>query len=319
MNITILGAGAYALGLALRFNKNSNKIIIWSKVKEEIDILTKTKMNEKALPNVKMPANFIYTTNANKAIDGSDLIIIAVATKFISDVCDIIKPYVKNKHIIIASKGIEQDTYNFAADIVKKKLKTKNLGVISGPTFAKDMATEEKLALTLATKNNKTKELVYKALVNKKLVLEYSKDILGVELCGVLKNIIAVASGILSGLNASESAKAMFLTKSLNETRNLINKLGGSKETILTYAGFGDILLTCTSKSSRNYSFGKLIGENKSKNILNEYLQSNTVEGVYTLKGVYELLKKKNIKSLFINDIYDIVFNDKNPDILLDL
>ena len=109
MNVTILGAGAYALGLALRFNRNKNKIIIWSAIKEEIDGLTKTKMNERALPGVKMPGNFVYTENVEKAIDGSDLVVIAVATKFISSVCDQIKPFVKNKHILIASKGIEQE------------------------------------------------------------------------------------------------------------------------------------------------------------------------------------------------------------------
>ena len=143
MNITILGAGAYALGLALRFNKNKNKIIIWSAVKEEIDVLTKTHKNEKALKGVTMPNNFIYTENIEKAIDGSDIVVLAVATKFLSSVCDRIKPYIKDKHIIIASKGIEQDTYMFASSIVRKKLKTKKLATISGPSFAKDMANDE--------------------------------------------------------------------------------------------------------------------------------------------------------------------------------
>ena len=139
LNITILGAGAYALALALKFNKNKgNKIVIWSKVKEEIDTLTKTKMNKNALPNVKMPNNFIYTTNEKKALEKSDIVVIAVATKYLSSVCKLIKPYVKDKHIVIASKGIEQDTYNFASNIVKTCLNTKRLCTISGPSFAKD-------------------------------------------------------------------------------------------------------------------------------------------------------------------------------------
>lgn len=317
MNITILGAGAYALGLALRFNKNTNKIIIWSKVKEEIGVLSKTKMNERALPGVKMPNNFIYTTNAEKAIEGSDIIVIAVATKFISSVCDEVKPYIKDKHIVIASKGIEQDTYNFASNIVRSKLNTKRLCTISGPSFAKDMALDELIGLSLATTNNKTKEVVVKAFSSDTLKVRTTKDFLGVELCGTLKNIIAITSGMLDGMKVSESTKAMFLTESLNDARKLIRKLGGNEKTILSYAGFGDILLTCTSENSRNYSFGKLIGSGAPKKKLDEYLKNNTVEGVYTLESVYGLIKSKRVSMPFIDFVYDVVFEHrKSSDIL---
>lgn len=313
MNITILGAGAYGLGLALRFNKNKNRIIVWSKVKEEIDVLTKTKMNEKALPGVTMPNNFVYTTNTQKAIDGSDIVVIAVATKYLSSVCDEIKPFVKDKHIVIASKGIEQDTYSFASNIVKTKLKTKKLCTISGPSFAKDMACDELVGLSLATTNNKTKEAVIKALSSDTLKIRATNDFLGVELCGTLKNIIAVAAGMLDGMMVSESTKAMFLTESLNDVRLLIKKLGGNEKTILSYAGFGDILLTCTSESSRNYSYGKLIGEEKTKEELDNYLNNNTVEGVYTLKSIYGLIKSKRVKMPFIDFIHDVVFDYRKP------
>lgn len=317
MNVTILGAGAYALGLALRFNKNKNKVIIWSAVKEEIELLNKTKMNEKALPNVKMPNNFVYTTNAKKAIQGSEIVVIAVATKFLSSVCDTIKPYVKDKHIVIASKGIEQETYNFASNIVKTKLKTKKLCTISGPSFAKDMATDELIGLSLATTNGKTKEKVLQALSSDTLKIRPTNDFLGVELCGTLKNVIAITSGMLDGMNVSESTKAMFLTESLNDTKNLIKKLGGNEKTIMSYAGFGDILLTCTSTSSRNYSFGKLLGSGVSKKELDKYLKNNTVEGVYTLKSIYGLIKTKRVKMPFIDFVYDVVFGHrKSADII---
>lgn len=317
MNITILGAGAYALGLALRFNKNKNKIIIWSAVKEEIDVLTKTHKNEKALKGVTMPNNFIYTENIEKAIDGSDIVVLAVATKFLSSVCDKIKPYIKDKHIIIASKGIEQDTYMFASSIVRKKLKTKKLATISGPSFAKDMATDELVGLSLATTNNKTRDIVIKALSSDTLKIRPNKDFLGTELCGTLKNVIALAAGMLDGINASESTKAMFLTESINDTRKLIRKLGGNEKTIMSFAGFGDILLTCTSKSSRNYTFGKMLGGGSSKKELDEYLSQTTVEGVYTLESVYGLIKQKRVKMPFINFIYDVVFGyRKKEDII---
>lgn len=312
MNITILGAGAYALGLALRFNKNKdNKIIIWSAVKEEIDTLTKTKMNEKALPKIKMPNNFIYTSNIEKALDGSDIVVIAVATKFLRSVCKTIKPYVKDKHIVIASKGIERDSNEFASNIVKNELKTKKLCTISGPSFAKDMAKDELVGLSLATTNIKTKEMVIKSLSSDTIKLRPTKDFLGVELCGTLKNVIAIISGMLDGMKVSESTKAMFLTESINDTKKLIKKLGGNERTITSYAGFGDILLTCTSTSSRNYSFGKLLGSESNKKKLDEYLKNNTVEGVYTLESIYGLIKSKRVSMPFIDFVYDVVFGHR--------
>lgn len=317
VNITILGAGSYALALALRFNYNKNKIIIWSKVKEEIDVLTKTKMNEKALKNVKMPSNILYTTNIEKALDGSNIVVLAVATKYLKSVCLEIKPYVKDKHIVIASKGIDRESNLFASNIVKDVLKTKKVCTISGPSFAKDMASNGLIGLSLAATNRYTKDDVIKSLESDILKIRPTKDFIGVELCGTMKNVIAVASGILSGMNIIESTKAMFLTESINDVRILIRKLKGNEKTILSFAGIGDILLTCSSESSRNYSFGKMIGQGKSTKELKEYLDNNTVEGVYTLKSVYDLIKKKNINAPFICLIYDIVFNGKDANDLV--
>ncbi len=317
MNVTILGAGAYALGLALRFYENNNRVIVWSKVKEEIDELSKTRMNSKALKDVKMPSGIAFTTNTEKALDGSNVVVLAVSTKYLSSVCEEIKPYVKGKHIVIASKGIEQDTYMFASEIVKSILRTKMLCTISGPSFAKDMAKDELIGLSLATTNNKTKEVVMKALSSDTLKIRPTNDFLGVELCGTLKNVIAVIAGMLDGMNVSESTKAMFLTESINDTRKLIRKLGGNEKTIMSFAGFGDILLTCTSTSSRNYTYGKLIGANKNKKELESYLENNTVEGVYTLKSIYGLIKKRKVEMPFIDFVYDVVFGYRRTNEIL--
>lgn len=317
MNVTILGAGAYALGLALRFNKAKNKVIIWSKVSSEIDELNKTKMNNKALPGVKMPGNIIYTTNTKMAIEGSNIVVIAVATKFVRSVCEEIKPYVKDKHIVIASKGIEQDTNMFASNVVKEVLKTKKLCTISGPSFAKDMAGGDLIGLSLATTNGLTKKCVLKSLGKANLKLRVTNDFIGVELSGTMKNVIAVAAGMLDGMNVSESTKAMFLTESINDVRHLIKKFKGNEKTIMSFAGFGDILLSCTSESSRNYSFGELVGKQTSKEELENYLKTNTVEGVYTLKSIYGLIKSKRIKLPFVDLVYDVVFGYQNPEYII--
>lgn len=317
MNVTILGAGAYALSLAIKFNKNTKNIVVWSALESEIDELSKTKMNKKALGNIIMPSNIVFTSDIKKALENSKIVVIAVSTKFVSSVCDTIKPYIKDKHIIIASKGIEQNTCSFASDIVKTKLKTNKLCTISGPSFAIDMARDELVGLSLATKNRKTKELVIKALSSNTLKLRVTNDFIGVELCGTLKNIIAVTSGILDGMNVSKSTKAMFLTESINDTRKLIKKFGGNEKTIMSFAGFGDIFLTSTSETSRNYSYGKLIGLKESNDKKDNYLKSNTVEGVYTLKSIYELIKKKKLDMPFIDLIYKVVFENKSIDDIL--
>lgn len=314
MNITILGAGAYALSLAIKFNKNKNKIIVWSKVEDEINSLNQTHTNEKALPNIKMPDNIIYTTDTKLALKNSKIVVLAVATKYLPSVCEEIKPYVKDKHIIIASKGINEEYLDFASSIVKTILKTKRLCTISGPSFAIDMAHDELVGLSLATTNYRTNEIVTKALSSDTLKLRKTKDFIGLELCGTMKNVIALIAGMLEGLKASESTKAMFLTESMNDIKKLIKKLGGNERTILSYAGFGDIILTCSSSTSRNFTYGKMIGEGKTKEEKQEYLKHNTVEGIYTLKSVYTLIKAKRIKMPIINIIYSICEEEIKPE-----
>lgn len=314
MKVTILGAGAYALALALKFNKNTSNITIWSKVDSEIKELMLHKTNKKSLPSIIMPINFTYTNDLENAVKNSKIIVIAVATKYIRGVCDELKKYIsKTQHIVIASKGIEPKTKLFASKIVKQILNTNKICTISGPSFAKDMALDYPIGLSLAANNLATKKIVAKMLTSNTLKISTTNDFIGIELCGTMKNIIAIASGILDGLKLSESTKALFLTESLNDIRKLIIKFGGKEKTILSFAGFGDIILTCTSISSRNYTYGKLIGEKNKKTQLS-YINKNTIEGVDALKSVYELLYDKKIKYPYIDIIYKITFGKSEPE-----
>lgn len=317
MKITILGAGAYALGLASKLNQNYKDIVIWSKVKSEIDVLKKTRTNEKAIPNFKLPSNIKFTTNLDIATKDSEIIIIAVATKYIQSVCEELKQFITNQHVVIASKGIEETSCKFASKLVIDILNTKRICTISGPSFAKDMVTKEAIGLSLAATNTTTKKVVSEAFSSSNLKIRSTNDFVGVELCGTMKNIIAIASGILDGMKASESTKAMFLTECLNDVRKLIRKFGGNEKTILSYAGFGDIILTCSSTSSRNYKYGKLLGENKSSKLLNKFLEENTVEGINTLKSIYKLVKSKKIKYPFLDLIYKVTTLKEKPEKLV--
>ncbi len=318
MKVAVLGSGAYGLSLALMFNKNTSDITIWTKFEEEKNLLEKNKEHKKVLKGVKLPDNFKYTTDMKEAVNGATLILIAVPAGFVDDVSKELKKYIKvDQHVVIGSKGIEQDTCLFVTDVFKKYIKTTKLAVISGPSFAVDIASNSPIGLSIGSKNKDTVALVKSLLANDTLKLRATKDLIGIQICGSIKNVIAIASGILEGMGTTDSTQAMFITESLNDIKNLIKALGGSKKTILSFAGFGDILLTCTSKQSRNFTFGYMIGSGKSKKEIDEYLSTTTVEGLYTLKSIYKLLHNKSVKMPIIDLIYNIIFKDYDKKELL--
>lgn len=318
MKVTVLGAGAYGLSLALMLNKNNCSITVWSPFKEEVSDLKKYRENKRSLKGVKIPDNINFSYNMESSIKNSELILIAVPAGFCDDVFSKLKNYLnkKEQHLCIATKGIEQDTCLFIVDVLNKYIKTKNVSVISGPSFAIDIANSVPIGLTIASDNSETKKIVKDALANETLKLRESDDIIGTEICGSIKNVIAIAAGMISGMGLPESTQAMFVTESLHDIKNLIKALGGKEKTILSFAGFGDLLLTCTSSKSRNYSLGYLIGSKKSKKEIEEYINNNTIEGLYTLKSIHKLIKNKKVSIPIIDLIYDIIFNDLDHECL---
>lgn len=318
MKVTVLGTGAYGLALASILIENKNEVVMWTTFEEEKEELIKTKKSSK-LEGFILNDNISITTNLKEAIENSNLIVLAIPTAFITNVCKDLKKYIKsNQHICIASKGIEQDTCLFIHDMVKKQIQTKNIGAISGPSFAIDLVKKVPVGLSVASKNKKTINMIQEAFSNDHFKLYPTTDIIGIEVCGSIKNIIAIASGMIDGMNYPISTQALLITESLHDIKSLIHALGGNKKTVLSFAGFGDILLTCTSKKSRNYSFGRLIGSNASLEEIEEYKSKNTVEGLYTLKSIYKLIKNKKIDIPTIDIIYDIVFKNEKIDKLIE-
>lgn len=314
MNIAILGAGAYALALSEMFVRNgNNSITMWTKIQEEYDTLVRERCNKRVLVDYKVNSKVKFTLNIEKAIRGADLIVIAVPVKFARNtIAEFEKFYNKKQHICIACKGIEQDSLSFVSTIVSKTIKTKKIGVISGGTFAIDMTKGVPVALTLASKNVGTSKIIKKTMENDILKVEITKDVFGVEMYGAIKNVIAIASGMIDGLNYPDSTKCMFITKALNDVMNLIYSFGGNKKTILTYAGIGDLLLTCNSSKSRNYTLGKMYGMNLDMKAIHEYINNNTVEGLYTLKAIYNLVLKSGKKVAIIDIIYGIIYRNED-------
>ncbi len=317
MKTCVLGTGAFGVGLALSLYENNHEVTMWTKFEDEKEYLVKHRKSP-TLPNVSIEENITFTTNLKEAVNGKDFIIIVVPAGAVRGVVDELKNYIKeNQHICIASKGIEQETCKFVYDVVKEYIDTDKIAVISGPTFAIDVANKVPVGLSLASTNEETISITKQALENKHIKLRETSDILGVEVCGSIKNVVAIASGILSGMNLPISTQAMLITESANDIKELIDALGGNRNTILSFAGFGDILLTCTSEKSRNFTLGNLIGSKAPKREITNYIKTNTIEGLYTLTSISKLIEEKNICMPIVNLLNDIIYNDKPVEDLL--
>ncbi|MBO4601307.1 MAG: NAD(P)H-dependent glycerol-3-phosphate dehydrogenase [Bacilli bacterium] len=318
MKIAMLGTGAYSLALSLMLSKKKeNNIMLWTENQKVHDEFKRTKRLDTIFPDRVFPENIDITTSYEETIQDAELIFIACAAKFVDLVCGSIKPfYNKNIPICIASKGIEERTGSFLSDIVKNTLNADSIAVLSGPTFAIDMANNEPIALALASTNEYTAKIIKDNLAGDTLKLRETNDLIGIQICGSIKNVIAIASGIVKGLGYAESTLAFLINESLHDIKYLIDELGGDKKTVLSFAGVGDLLLTCTSTKSRNYSFGYIVGSTKDPEQIDEFLKTHTVEGYYTLSSIYKLVRTKHIDLPIINLIYDIIMNGKDPNLL---
>ena len=315
MKIGILGCGAYGLALSSVLDK-SNDVVMWTKFEEEMNNLKETRSNDKVLPGYKLDSNIDITTDLASCLNNSDLLIIVIPILFFEETIISMKPYIKDQNILIATKGITTDGL-MAHEVVKKYLDTEKVGILSGPTFAIDLVSKNIAGFSIATKSSETKEVVDKAFIKDNLRIEYITDLVGTEICGSIKNVLAISAGILSGLKSNESGQAMVITGMINEIKNILVGLKADPYTILSLAGIGDIFLTCTSTKSRNFSLGKLIGEGKSNEEIDNYMENTTVEGVYTLKAMKNLLDNNGLVSKDIDIIYNIVFSNRDPKDLL--
>ena len=312
MKVAILGTGAYGMALASIFYNNKLKVNMWTNSEEERDLLVNSGRSDKI--DYIIPKDIIISTDMKEVIGGSSIIVIAVPSKFVRSTIQEMKKYYNYEVICIASKGLEDTTRMLLYDVVRSEINTSSIAVISGGTFASDVVKEVPIGLSIATRSKKAKTVIMKAMKNNYVKLRPTRDIIGVSICGSLKNVIAIASGMINGMGYPISTSTLLITEALNDIKNLSHALGGSKKTILSFAGFGDILLTCTSDKSRNYSLGYLIGKGASKKEIDEYIESTTIEGLNTLISIKKLLRSEKIRMPIINLIYDIIYGDKEPE-----
>lgn len=316
--IGILGTGAYGIALAKMFHENNCDITMWTKFEEEAKMLLETRMNSKVLPNVYINDEIKITIDLKLVCQNSDILVICIPSQFVKNTIEEIKNLVSDNVIFcMASKGIDNETGKFMTDLLLEYFDSSRITIVSGPSFAIDMVSLQPTGLSIAGSNFENMNLVIKNLENRYLRIIPTYDVIGVSICGAIKNVMAIASGMLSGFNANPSCNAMFLTEAIHDIKSLIRELGGNNRTIMSYAGIGDLLLTCTSVKSRNFTFGYNLVTKTKEEVL-EYRNNTTIEGLDTLVAIKKLLSIRNVNMPIIDVIDDIINNKENPKTLLE-
>lgn len=312
MKIGIIGTGAYSIGIALNLAKRKdNKIMLWSENKALVDEFQNSG-KVKDIYDKNLPKNIDITSIIGEATKDADALFILTSTKYLREVASNINGLVATDvPIVVGSKGIDEFG-SFAYDIVNNELANEVL-YICGPTFAKDLMSDAIVGFNIYSKNKNTFKLIKSLFDENTTHLNVTKDLKGLELSSILKNIYAIGSGILD----NPSTNALYLTYVYNEIYEILYNFKSSLDTLLGISCFGDLILTCMSNNSRNYEYGVLLNGNK-KN-LKKFLSENTVEGKESIESMYKLIHHRHIKTPILKTLYDIVVNDQEAKTLKEL
>ncbi len=307
--ITVLGSGGWGIALAISAFNKGNKVTLWSPFKDEVDMLNNKRTNEKLLKDIIIPDAINITTDISCAQD-SLITIIATPSVAVRSVAKQLSA-VKNHGIVVnVSKGLEKDSLKCLSTVIEEELPNDNIAVLSGPSHAEEVARNIPTSLVAAARNIEVAEIVQSVLSSEFLRIYTSDDLIGVEIGGALKNIIAICAGALEGLGMGDNTKAALITRGLAEIKRIGVCMGGRQRTFLGLAGVGDLVVTCTSRHSRNNRFGFKVGTGVP--VLDALEQVGTVEGYYAALMAYQLGKKYNIDLPIINKCYKILYEGAN-------
>jgi glycerol-3-phosphate dehydrogenase (NAD(P)+) len=315
-NITVLGAGSWGTALALVLADNGHRVRLWSHRAEQVREINEQRTNEKYLPGVRLPEVIIGYDDLGAALDGVSIVVLAVPTKAIREVLQRARMCLAAPITIVAvSKGIEPGTHKRVSEIVTEEISEwlEDVVVLSGPSHAEEVVLRHPTTVAVSSPNMEAAQCIQDVFMNHHYFRVYTNpDLVGVEVGGALKNIIALAAGISDGLGYGDNAKAALITRGLAEIARLGCALGANPLTFAGLAGVGDLIVTCTSVHSRNWRAGHMLGQGKK---LDDVLESMgmVVEGVRTTKAAYELAKELGVKMPITEVLYEVLFDGKNP------
>lgn len=310
-NIGIIGAGSWGIALAVLLHNNGHKITVWSILQDEIDMLNTEREHKDKLPGVKLPEEMVFTTDIKGAIEGKEILVLAVPSPFTRSTAHNMQKYVTNGQIIVnVAKGIEEKTLMTLSQVIEEEVPQADVAVLSGPSHAEEVGRGIPTTIVVGAKTKKTAEFIQNTFMSDVFRVYTSPDVLGIELGAALKNVVALAAGIADGLGYGDNTKAALITRGIAEIARLGMAMGGKYETFSGLSGMGDLIVTCASMHSRNRRAGILIGQGKTMEEAMAEVKM-VVEGVYSAKAAMGLAKKYNVELPIIEQVNEVLFNKK--------
>jgi len=311
--VGVLGAGSWGTALSLMLYKNGHDVTVWSIDKNEVEMLQKEREHKSKLPNVKLPDDMVFTNSLEEGMKEKDFLVLAVPSIYTRGTARSMKAYIKpGQKVVNVAKGIEETTLMTLSEQIEEELPEADVAVLSGPSHAEEVGKGLPTICVVGAKTKETAEYLQHAFMNDFFRVYISPDILGIEIGGALKNVIALAAGIADGLGYGDNTKAALITRGIAEITRLGVKMGGKAETFSGLTGIGDLIVTCASMHSRNRRAGILIGQGKSMQEAMDEVKM-IVEGVYSAKAGAALAIKYGQSMPIIEQINKVLFEDKNP------
>lgn len=307
--VSVLGSGGWGIALALSAFNNGHEVVLWTPFSEEADMLKTKRTNEKLLSGIKIPEEIEITTDI-KAVEGSYITIIATPSTAVRSVANKLKECNSYGIIVNVAKGFEKSTLKLLADVIEDELPEAKVAVLSGPSHAEEVARNIPTSVVAASKSLPVAEIVQNVMASETLRIYTSTDLIGVEIGGALKNVIAVCAGFCDGMGLGDNTKAALITRGLAEMTRLGVSMGAREYTFAGLTGLGDLVVTCTSKHSRNNRFGNKVGSGAA--VMDALKEVGTVEGYYASEMAYILAKKYNVDVPIIEECYNVLYEGKD-------
>ncbi|TFB23957.1 NAD(P)H-dependent glycerol-3-phosphate dehydrogenase [Filobacillus milosensis] len=319
--IAVIGAGSWGTALSIVLADNQHEVRLWSHREEQAQEINEHKTNKKYIPDISLPNNLKGYSDLQHAVEDAEAILLVVPTKAVREVCRSMRPFIKNDQTTIhASKGIEPETHKRISEMIEDELGDhvrEHIVVLSGPSHAEEVALRQPTTVTVSSYNIKAAEIAQDLFMNENFRVYTNEDVVGVEIGGALKNIIALGAGISDGLGYGDNAKSALITRGLAEIARLGTKLDANPLTFAGLTGVGDLIVTCTSKHSRNWRAGNMLGKGY---VLQDVLDQMgmVVEGVRTTKATYQISQKLDIDMPITEGLYELLFHEKEPKKVVD-
>ena len=309
--IGMIGAGSWGTALTWLLTNNGHHVTVWSALEQEIEMLKRDHEQKDKLPGVILSPDTVFTTQLSEAVEGMDLLVLAVPSPFTRRTSKQLKDLVREGQIIVnVAKGIEEETLLTLSQIIEEEIPQAEVAVLSGPSHAEEVGKGMPTAIVAGAYRKKTAEYIQNIFMSEVFRVYASPDVLGIELGAALKNVVALAAGIADGLGCGDNTKAALITRGIKEISRLGMKMGGHFESFYGLSGIGDLIVTCASMHSRNRRAGILIGKGYSMDEAMKEVKM-VVEGVYSAKAAMGLAKRYDVPLPIIEQVNEVLFNGK--------